>query len=462
MNNKSGYIKPVNWHDYILIVLLILIFIGYSIYHFTCYHYKTEEVIFFSAYLLLNVYLIVIFRRYNKARLIDIAALEQITRTLADEINERERIEEALTESELRYRNIFENTSNAVAVYDAVDNGNNFIFKQFNKAGEQIDRINRKDLIGRYITDVFPGAEKFGILEVFKRVWKTGEAEEFPLKFYQDDRLSGWRNNYIYRLPNGEIVTVYTDETERMLAQAERENLIKELEMKNKEMEQFTYMVSHDLKSPLISIKGFAGLLKKDLKRNDEVNIKKDIDNINNAAQKMHELLNELLELSRRGKLVNTPGKVSFKSLAEEAIESVAGQMNNINARINISNDLPDIIADGSRIRQMLMNLLDNAIKYTDKENPVIEIGFNRKDNEAVFYVRDNGPGIYPEYHEKIFGLFDKLDSNKEGSGAGLAIVKRIVEAHGGRVWVESEGSRNGSTFYFTLPVYETGYGKDK
>lgn len=455
MKNKFTYNKSISRNVYFLIILFMVIIVAVSIFHFYYYRFIKEVLFIMLAYLILNTYIIIVFHRYNRDKSNDIAALENITRTLADEINDKNRIEDALRESELRYRNIFENTDNGIAIYKAVNNGEDFVFRQFNKTGEMIDKINRTDIIGKSVTEVFPGVREFGLLEVFRRVWETGEPEEFPLKFYKDNRLGGWRNNYIYKLPNGEIVAVYSDETERMQAQEERENLIKELKMKNSEMEQFTYMVSHDLKSPLVTIKGFIGLLEKDIIKNDTANSQNDIEKINNAAEKMQTLLDELLTLSRIGRLINPPVKISFKALVEEALESVAGQLNESKPDIIISDNLPDVYVDGSRIREMLMNLLDNAVKFIDKKNPVIEIGIIEKEKDSVFYIRDNGPGIDPAYHEKIFGLFDKLDPMTDGSGAGLAIVKRIIEVHEGRIWVESDGLGNGSTFYFTLPVTE-------
>ncbi|MBN2041257.1 MAG: PAS domain S-box protein [Spirochaetes bacterium] len=460
MKNTNGYKKPVSWRVYFLMLVFIFMWIFFYFYYLYNYHSSVIEFVFFMSYLLINIYIIILFRKNNRARLNDIDALENITRFLADEINEKNRIQDELTKSELRYRSIFENTDNAIAVYEAVNNGEDFIFRQFNKSGEKIEKLSRDEVIGRSVTEVFPGVEKFGLLEVFKRVWETGETEQFPLKLYKDNRLRGWRNNYIYKLPCGDIVAVYSDETGRMLAQEERENLIKELEDKNRELENFSYMVSHDLKSPLITIKGFTDLLEKDILNNDTGSIKSDVEKIKNAADKMEVQLNEMLELSRIGRLINPPAKISFKKLVEEAIDSAAGQLARINPDIIISENLPDVYVDGMRIREMLMNLIDNAAKFIDKENPVIEIGTLENTEEAVFYVRDNGPGIHPSYHEKIFGLFDKLDPGTAGSGAGLAIVKRIVEVHGGRVWVESDGTGNGSVFYFTLPVHEPEAGK--
>ncbi|MHA1727703.1 MAG: PAS domain S-box protein [Promethearchaeota archaeon] len=137
------------------------------------------------------------------------------------DLTKQKRIEEALQKSEKRFRNLFENTISGVAIYQAIEGGNDFVFVDFNKASEKIEKIRKENVIGKKVTEVFPGIVDFGLLEVFQRVWKTGKAEEHPISIYKDDRILGWRKNFVYRLPSGEIVAIFSDETERM--EAERE-----------------------------------------------------------------------------------------------------------------------------------------------------------------------------------------------------------------------------------------------
>jgi signal transduction histidine kinase len=233
--------------------------------------------------------------------------------------------------------------------------------------------------------------------------------------------------------------------------------MVAELEARTAELDQFIYTVSHDLKSPLITIKGFLGLLEQDAATGDTERIKTDVTYISDAADKMERLLNGLLKLSRASRLTSPPQEVPWGELAREAVAMMSGQLHERGVQAKIAPELlqgdgPTICGDRPRLLEALQHLLDNAAKFMgDQRDPRVEIGTRRDGAETVFYVRDNGIGIEPCYHERIFGLFDQLDPRTEGTGVGLAIVKRIVELHGGRVWVESGGVGQGSTFCFTL-----------
>jgi signal transduction histidine kinase len=217
-------------------------------------------------------------------------------------------------------------------------------------------------------------------------------------------------------------------------------------------MEQFTHTVSHDLKSPLVTINGFLGLLQKDLELGDVKGVLVDVGRIGSAARKMMRLLDDLVELSRVGRIANTAVEVPLGEIVADALELVSGPLAERRVRIDVMPDLPSVCGDKVRLVQVVQNLLENAVKYMgDESDPRIVIGV-RPDAEAVTaFVSDNGMGIDPRYAQRIFNLFEKLDPRSDGTGIGLALAKRILEFHRGTIAVESDGVR-GSTFVFRLP----------
>jgi len=230
-----------------------------------------------------------------------------------------------------------------------------------------------------------------------------------------------------------------------------------ELEDKNAELERFTYTVSHDLKSPLITIKGFAGSVIKDVKNGRLDRIERDLQRITEAADKMGALLNDLLELSRIGRMINRPATCAMQHLIQEAMQALEEAITSTGTEISIQPDLPEVTVDQTRMVEVLQNLLENAIKYRKESIPLkIEIGLEQTNYGPTFFVKDNGIGIEQDYLETIFGLFNKLDTRSEGTGIGLALARRIIEFHGGKIWAESQGPGQGSTMYFTLPMAAT------
>jgi signal transduction histidine kinase len=225
------------------------------------------------------------------------------------------------------------------------------------------------------------------------------------------------------------------------------------LAAKNAELERFTYTVSHDLKSPLVTIRGFAGLAGTDLGAGKLDRVRQDLGRIVAASDQMQRLLEDLLELSRIGRVVNPAEDVDLVSLAREAAELVRGLLDQNRVEVAIAPDLPVVRADRRRLLEVLQNLLENAAKFAGGQpSSRVEVGARRDGGERVFYVRDNGRGIEPRFLERVFELFEKLEPGLDGTGVGLALVRRIVEAHGGRVWAESDGPGRGATFCFTLP----------
>lgn len=239
----------------------------------------------------------------------------------------------------------------------------------------------------------------------------------------------------------------------------ERVRLNKELEARNEELERFTYTVSHDLRSPLVTMRGFLGYVKQDAETGDMVRFERDLNRIARAVDTMQTLLNDLLELSRIGRIVHPPVNVPFGEIVRETADLLSGQLEAGNVRLEAGGAFPVIHVDRLRIAEVMQNLVSNAIKFMgDQPRPTIEIGTRGEDTDGkpIFYVRDNGIGIDPQFHERIFGLFNRLNPGIEGTGVGLTLVKRIIEIHGGKIWVESEPGK-GATFIFTLPTTEDG-----
>ena len=226
-----------------------------------------------------------------------------------------------------------------------------------------------------------------------------------------------------------------------------------ELERQNAELERFTYSVSHDLRTPLVTIKGFIGLLQQDIENNRNDAVVSDIEKISTATDNLARQLDELLELSRVGRLVNPPVEINLSEMVDSVVAMFAEDIAEKNVALKVESDMPVVNGDAGRIFEVFQNLIGNAIKFSgDRPDLRIEIGATETDGRVTCYVRDNGVGIEGSYLERIFNLFERLDMKIDGTGIGLALAKRIIEFHEGRIWAESEGLGQGSTFWFWLP----------
>ncbi len=233
----------------------------------------------------------------------------------------------------------------------------------------------------------------------------------------------------------------------------QREDLLKDLEEQNQELNEYAHVVSHDLKAPLRNIHTLISWVIED---NKETMGDHCLDSLNAVlfnVEKMDLLIKGILEYSTIDKLETEDRFVDFNITCEELIKSLHIPEN---IKVIVAQNFPKVYGNNSRFRQIFQNLLDNALKAVDKQNGVIEIGFKDRVEDYIFYVKDNGKGINPEYFDKIFNVFTKLESDNKSSGIGLSIVKKIVQFYNGKIWVESQ-ENEGATFYFTLPKQ---YGK--
>jgi signal transduction histidine kinase len=208
-----------------------------------------------------------------------------------------------------------------------------------------------------------------------------------------------------------------------------------------------------------VTIRGFVGYLWEDAKKGDLTRFEKDMQRVVNAAEVMQNLLNDLLELSRVGRVINSLEDIKFGEIVMETFNLILSPSLREKIKFEVQEDMPAIHCDRIRIVEVLQNLVSNSIKFMgDQPEPCIQIGFAGRDDVKgypIFFVKDNGSGIEPQHHERVFNLFSRLNPEMEGTGIGLAIVKRVIEVHGGRIWLESQGVNKGSTFFFTLPPAE-------
>ena len=230
----------------------------------------------------------------------------------------------------------------------------------------------------------------------------------------------------------------------------------KQLKATEKEMDEYTHVISHDLKEPLRGIEAFSKFLVDDYRDKLDEEGRHRVDVIRNAALRMQRLINDLLKFSRLGHQRNPFESVGLNTMLIHVRVNLEYALDAKKVDLRVDK-LPTVMCDATAMTEVFHNLISNAIKYNENPHPVVEIGCEEKLDrptspaEYVVHVRDNGVGIKPEYFEKIFQIFQRLQRDDEGTGIGLTIVKRVIEWHGGRVWVESEFGK-GTTFYFTLP----------
>jgi PAS domain S-box-containing protein len=365
------------------------------------------------------------------------------------DITERKQAENALRESEDRFRVLFEGAPDAIILADP-ENGeivdaNRAACRLLGREHKEIVRIRQDELhppqSGEYSKETFQRhvreSREGGVTSPIEHVVLRSDGAEVPVEVLA--QMINLNDRMV-------IMGIFRDITERKQAE-------NELQKKNTDIEQFLYTVSHDLRSPLVTVKTFLGYLVSDMAGNDPERINQDLQFIHGAADKMKLLLDELLEMSRIDRVETQPVSVSIREVMVEVMETLAGNINERRADVLLPDNDLMLIVDRPRFCRIWQNLIENAIKYSrDDITSRIELGVQELNGQSVFFVKDNGIGIAPEYCTKIFGIFEKLDPKSPGAGLGLSMIQRIVEKSGGRVWVESEGKDKGSCFFFTLP----------
>ena len=377
---------------------------------------------------------------------------ERIILLAIEDITELKKTEEILINSEILYRRFFETVRDGILILDektgTVVNVNPFMVEMLGFSREEF--LGKKIWELGFLKDIIANRGNFEELKRKKYI----TYENLPLETAGGRQIEVEFVSNVYDIGNQKLIQCnIRDITIRRRMEIEREKYIKDLAEKNSELERFNYTVSHELKSPLVTIKTFLGYLEQDIATADKERIEKDKLFMNNAADKMWKLLAELLEMSRVGRIVDQPVEVSFSGLVQETLGVIAGSITEKGVTVKVSDEPVTLYGDRSRLIEIWQNLIENAVKFMgDQPAPQIDIGVEYKDNQTVFFVCDNGIGIEPKYYSKLFNMFEKLNPKMEGTGMGLAITKRIVELYQGKIWVESKGLGQGTTFFFTLP----------
>ena len=328
-----------------------------------------------------------------------------------------------------------------------------------------------------YVNDKFCSISKYDREELIGQTHRVINSGHHPKSFFVDmwsTIASGqtWQGEVCNRAKDGTLywvdttivpfqdaqgrITSYTairaDVTERKAAEDELERANEELQRTNEELEQFVYTASHDLKSPIVTLQGYLDLVRKDIEEQRTDRVPGFIDRLETACDKLKQCVNDLLELSRAGQLVFEPETICMRELLAKLVRAHDLEIRDAGVDVQVADQMPEVVFDRQRLIDVLDNLITNALKYgMSAADPVLRISATQSDTEVRVCVRDNGQGIRPEYHERIFRIFERADTSKGGTGIGLAIVKKIVSSNGGRVWVESEPG-NGAAFWVALP----------
>jgi PAS domain S-box-containing protein len=394
----------------------------------------------------------------TKKKLIDeLVGLRQRITNLEKSETERKRAEVAVREA-LRYaENIVETVREPLVVLDIdlkILSANRSFYNTFKVTPDETignfiyDLGNRQWDIPRLRTlfeEILPISTHFDNFEV---------EHNFPIIGRKIMLLNARR---IYRKDIGMqmILLAIEDITEHKRREEELKKLSEELARSNTDLRDFAYVASHDLKKPLQSIEGFAKLLARRYKGKLDAKADEFIEYIGSGVKRMQMFIKDLLEYSQVGAKEKKFKPTDCSGVVQKAVGNLQAAIEESNAVVTYD-ELPTVMVDTPQMISLLQNLIDNAIKFRGKEAPRIYISAERKGDEWVFSIRDNGIGIDPKDSELIFGMFQRLHGSTDypGTGIGLAICKKIIERHGGRIWVESEAGK-GSTFYFTMPCMQ-------
>jgi len=372
---------------------------------------------------------------------------------IARDITAHKQAEFAMRASEERHRQLFERSASGMAVcemlFDTAGQPCDYRFLAVNPAFEQMTGLRREQVTGHRVLAILPDLDHYWI-EMFGRVVATGE----PATFEQYERsLHRYYQGSAYQPQPGQFAASFTDVTERNRSEQKLAEKVAELARSNHDLEQFAYVASHDLQEPLRMVSSYAQLLGERYRGKLDENADKYIGYAVEGAQRMQTLIQDLLAFSRVGRDGSGRKATDSEAVVMQALQNLQAAIQESHAAVT-HNQLPVVTADRTQLVQLFQNLIGNAIKFRGDAAPAISITAAKDARVWTFAVADNGIGIAPQHKDLIFVIFQRLHTRTEyaGNGIGLAICKKIVEQHGGRIWVESEAGR-GSVFRFTMPA---------